>query len=76
MSKRIFVHQRIVSAVKRTEFVSDRMSYIVPRGHWCHIVLHPHTSTEGKSDDSKGQILCDIGAGFCSFSKGQYEILL
>jgi exonuclease III len=26
-----FVHQRIVSAIKRVEFVSDRMSYIVLR---------------------------------------------
>jgi hypothetical protein len=27
-----FVHHRIVLAVKRVEFVSDRMSYIVLRG--------------------------------------------
>jgi len=27
-----FVHHRIVSAVKREEFVSDRLSYIVLRG--------------------------------------------
>jgi len=27
-----FVHHRIVSAVKRVEFVSDRVSYIVLRG--------------------------------------------
>jgi exonuclease III len=27
-----FVHQRIVSAIKRVEFVSARMSYIVLRG--------------------------------------------
>jgi len=54
--KQDFVHQRIVSAVKRAEFVSDGMSYIVLGGHWCHIiVLHPHVSTEEKSDDSKGQ---------------------
>ena len=29
---RIFVHHRIVSVVKRVEFVSDRMLYIVLRG--------------------------------------------
>jgi hypothetical protein len=29
-----FVHKRIVSAVKRVEFVSDRISYIIPRGRW------------------------------------------
>jgi hypothetical protein len=27
------VHKRIISAVKRVEFVSDRMSYIILRGH-------------------------------------------
>jgi hypothetical protein len=32
-----FVHRRIVSAVKRVEFISDRMSYIIRvlRGRWC-----------------------------------------
>jgi hypothetical protein len=25
----MFVHKRIISAVKRVEFVSDRMSYII-----------------------------------------------
>jgi hypothetical protein len=29
----IFVHQRIISAVRRVEYVSDRMSYIVLTGH-------------------------------------------
>jgi hypothetical protein len=27
-----FVHKRIISAVKRVEFVSDRMSYMILRG--------------------------------------------
>ena len=34
-----FVHHRIVSTVKTVEFVSDRMSYIVLRGHWCNIIV-------------------------------------
>jgi hypothetical protein len=34
-----FVHKRIISAVKRVEFVSDRMSNIILRGRWCHIIL-------------------------------------
>jgi hypothetical protein len=34
------VHKRIVSAVKRTEVVSDRMSYIMLRGRWCLIALN------------------------------------
>jgi hypothetical protein len=41
-----FVHKRIISAVKRVEFVSDRMSYIILdrmsyiilRGRSCHII--------------------------------------
>jgi hypothetical protein len=28
----IFVHKRIITAVKRVEYVSDRMSYIILRG--------------------------------------------
>jgi exonuclease III len=30
-----FVRKRIVSAVRRVEFISDRMSYIILRGRWC-----------------------------------------
>ena len=49
-----FVHQRTASAVKRVEFVSDRMSYIVLRGRWCNIiVLNVHAPSEEKSDSSK-----------------------
>jgi hypothetical protein len=41
-----FVHKRIISAVKRVEFVSERMSYVILRGHWFHIiVLNVHAST-------------------------------
>jgi hypothetical protein len=36
---RIFVHQKAVSAMKRVEFVSDRMSHIVLRGRWFDIVM-------------------------------------
>jgi hypothetical protein len=45
------VHKRIISAVKRVEFVSDRMSYIILRGRWCHIiVLNVHAPTDDKID--------------------------
>jgi hypothetical protein len=50
----IFVRKTIISAVKKVEFVSDRMSYIILRGRWCHIiVLNVHAPTEGKADDVK-----------------------
>ena len=49
-----FVHHRIVSAVKRVEFVCDRMSYIVLGVRWCNIIiLNVHESSKKKSDDSK-----------------------
>ena len=35
----IFVHRRILSALNRVEFVSDRLSYIVLRSRWRNIVL-------------------------------------
>jgi 23S rRNA C2498 (ribose-2'-O)-methylase RlmM len=48
------VHKRIISAVKRVEFVSDRMSYIILRNGWCHIiVLNVHAPTEDKINDVK-----------------------
>jgi len=48
------VHHRIVSAVKRVEFVSDGMSYIVLRGNWCNIIVSKvHSSSEENSEDSK-----------------------
>jgi len=50
---RIFVRSRIVSAVKREEFLSYRVSYIVLRGRWCNIVLNVHAQSEENSDDSK-----------------------
>jgi len=49
-----FVHHRIVSAVKRVEFVSDMVSYIVLRDCRCNIiVLNVHAPGEEKSNDSK-----------------------
>jgi hypothetical protein len=49
-----FVHRRIISAVKRVEFVSDRMSYIILRGRWCHIImLSVHTPAEDNIDNVK-----------------------
>jgi hypothetical protein len=48
------VRKRIISAVKRIESVSDRMSYIILRGRWCHIiVLNVHAPTERIIDDVK-----------------------
>jgi hypothetical protein len=48
------VHKRIISAVKRVEFVNDRMSYMILRGRWWNIiVLNVHAPTADKTDDVK-----------------------
>jgi hypothetical protein len=49
-----FIHKKILSAVKRVEFVSDRLSYIILRGCWI-IVLNIHAPKEDKIDDMKGR---------------------
>jgi exonuclease III len=44
-----FIHNRIISAVIRVEFVTDRMLYIILKGRWCDIiVLNVHAPTEDK----------------------------
>jgi hypothetical protein len=63
-----FVHKRIISAVKRDEFVSDRMSYIILRGLWCHItVLNVHAPTEDKTDDVKDSFYEELERLFDKF---------
>jgi exonuclease III len=53
-----FIHKIIISAVKKVEFVSDRMSYITLRDRWCNIIaLNVHAPTEDKIEDIKGQVL-------------------
>jgi hypothetical protein len=70
-----FVHKRIISAVKRIEFVSDRMSYI--RGRWCHIiVLNVHAPTEDKTDDVKDSFYKELEGVFDKFLKYHMKILL
>jgi hypothetical protein len=54
---KLFMHKGIISAVKRAEFVNDRMSYIVLSGHWHYIFIpNVHELTEGKSDDKKNKL--------------------
>ena len=53
MGTGFFVQHNIVSAIKRAEFVSNTVSYIVLRGHWCNIVLKVHAPSEEKIEDSE-----------------------
>jgi exonuclease III len=48
-----FVHKRTISAVRRVEFVSEKVSYIILRGCWCNIVVNVHAPCEYMSDDIK-----------------------
>jgi hypothetical protein len=72
-----FVHKRIISAVKRVEFVGDRMSYIKLIGRWCHvIVLNVHALTEDKTNDVKISIYEEFERVFDKFPKYHMKILL
>jgi hypothetical protein len=59
----LFVYHRIIE-VMRVEFGSNRMSYIVLRGHWCSIVLNVHSPSEEKSDYSKDSYYEELEQGF------------
>jgi hypothetical protein len=72
-----FVHKRIISAVKRVGFVSDRISYIILRGRWCHIiVLKVHAPTEDKTDEVKDSFYEKLERVFDKFPKYHMKILL
>jgi hypothetical protein len=71
------VHQRIASAIKRAEFVCDRMSYIVLRGCWCNIiVLNTHAPTEEKVDDSQDSFYKKLEHIFDNFPTYHTKMLL
>jgi hypothetical protein len=72
-----FIHNRIISAVKRIEFVSDRMSCITLKGHWCDIiVLNVHAPTEDKDGDIKGSFYEELEQVFDQFPRYHMKILL
>jgi exonuclease III len=71
------VHKRIISTVKRVEFVSDRMSNLILRGCWRHIiVLNVHAPTEDKIYDVKGSFYEELECVFNKFPKYHMKILL
>ena len=64
-----FVHRRIVSAVKRVEFVSERLSYIVLRGCWRNIIVNVHAPSEERSEESKDSFYEELEQVFDHFPK-------
>jgi hypothetical protein len=70
MEKGTKIMNKYRSAVKRVEFVSDRMTYIILRGRWCDvIVLNVHAPTVDKIDDMKNMFYEELERVFL---KGRY----
>jgi hypothetical protein len=71
---RFFVHNRIISAVKRVEFISDWMSYITLRDCWCHIIVpNVHAPKEDETDDVKDSFYGELEHVFDKFPKHHME---
>jgi hypothetical protein len=71
------VHKRLISAVERVEFVSDRMPYIILRGRWCHIIiLNVHAPTKDIIDDVKDSFYKELELVFDEVPKYHMKILL
>ncbi|KAJ4434273.1 hypothetical protein ANN_22825 [Periplaneta americana] len=71
-----FVHKRIKSAVKKVEFISDRLSYLVLKGRWCEIVvINAHAPTEEK-DNIKDSFYEELEQSFDQLSRYTMKILL
>jgi hypothetical protein len=68
--------KRTVSVVKRAEFVSDRMSYVMLTGNLCDtLVLNVHVPTEGKTDVTKGRLYEELERVFSQFPKHRVKSL-
>jgi hypothetical protein len=73
----LFVHKRIISLVRRVEFVSDRMSYIILRRRWCNIiVVIMHAPCEDTSDYIKDSFYEELERVFDQFPRYNMRILL
>jgi hypothetical protein len=72
----LFVHHRIVSAVKRVEFVSDRISYSSERSQYIIIVSNVQAPTEDKSNDSNDSFYEELEQAFNPFPRYSMKILL
>jgi Endonuclease/Exonuclease/phosphatase family. len=73
----LFVHRRIRSAVKKMEFISDRVSYITLKGRWCDIILlNGHAPSEDKDNDIKDSFYEEIERLFDQLPMYHMKILL
>jgi hypothetical protein len=72
-----FIRNRIISAARRVEFVSDRMSYITLKCRWCDIiVLNVHAPTEDKHNNVKDSFYEEHEQVFDQFPRYHMKIFL
>jgi exonuclease III len=72
-----FAHKRIVSAFRRVEFINDRLTYIILKGHRCYIiVLNVHATCEVRSGDLNNSFYEELGYIFYQFPMYNMKILL
>ena len=68
---------RLLPAVKRIVFVSDRLSYIVLIDRWLHIILvNMHAPSEEKSEDLNNIFYEELEEVFDHFPKYHMKLLL
>jgi exonuclease III len=72
----LFVHKKIISAVKRVEFIGDRMSHIILRGRWCDVILlNVHAPTVDRTDHMKYRFYEVLEYVFDKFPKFHTKML-
>jgi hypothetical protein len=72
-----FIHKRIESAVRKVEFISDRMTYIILRGRWCNIiVLNVHAPCQDEGDEEKDSFYEVVGRVFDQCPRHDMKIIL
>jgi hypothetical protein len=71
-----FVSKRIMSAFKRVEFITDRMSYIILKGPWFHIIQNGYAPAEDRIDYVNNSFYEELECIFDKFPKHHMKILL
>jgi hypothetical protein len=71
------MHKGVLSAVKKVEFVSNKMSYIILKDCWCDdIVLNVDALMGNKNGNTKDSFYEELEHVFNQFPKHHMKILL
>ena len=77
LGTQLFTHTRIKSAVKKVEFVSDMLSYLILRGRrYDIVVINAHVPTEDKDDLIKESFYEELEQTLDQFPRYHKKILL